>query len=299
MRITNKMTQDAVLNDLYRSMARLMKAQGQLSSMKRVNKPSDDPFATQKAINSRSQLMLLTQYKANITEIGTWCSATEQSLSGINECLQEVRNLVVTAATGAVDDAQRGVIATRIDEARESILQYGNTQTAGRYLFSGTMTATEPFAWTGVDLVYNGNADRMTRNIGPGASVQVNVTGDEVFMGIGAPPGTNIVKLLTDVADAVRAGNVQATSGYLGGVDDALERVLAKMGEVGATASRLDKMTVVLDGFIMSRRIELSEAEDMDLAEGVMNVQTRDNAYQAALAACARIITPSLIDYLR
>jgi flagellar hook-associated protein 3 FlgL len=275
-----------------------MKAQGQLASMKRVNKPSDDPFATQKAISSRSQLMLLTQYKSNISEISTWSSATEQCLAGVNDCFQEVRNLVVSAASGTLGQQEREAIAGRIDEFRESVLEFANTQAAGRYLFSGSLTETEPFTWTGADVVYNGNADGMTRNIGPGASVRINVTGEEAFMGIGAPP-TSSIKMLADIADAVRAGDVGTIGGYLTGVDAVLDRVLGKMGEVGATASRLEKMTTVLDGFVLSRQKELSEAEDLDIAEGIMNLQVRDNAYQAALAACARIITPSLIDYLR
>lgn len=298
MRITNQMTRDTVLNDLYRSMAALMKAQEQLSSAKRVNRPSDDPFATQKAISARSNIMLLSQYKSNISELSTWVSTSERSLYEVDRTLQDVRNLVVQASTGTLTTDDRNIIADRVDEYRETIFQFTRETVGGRYLFSGSLTDTEPFTWTGADVVYNGNADAMVRNIGPGASVRINVTGEEAFMNVGFPPESTF-KMLNDLANAIRGGDVAEIGSYLERVDDAMSRVLDKVGELGATADRLEKMDSVLDGFIQGHRAQLSDAEDLDLAEGVMNFQLKDNAYQATLAACARIIMPSLIDYLR
>lgn len=298
MRITNQMTRDRVLNDLYRSMAAVLKAQEQLSSAKRVNRPSDDPFATQKAISSRSSIMLLSQYKSNISELSTWVSASEHSLYEINRTLQDVRDLTVRAANGTLTREDLNVSATVVDEYRETVFQFAREQVGGRYLFSGTLTGNEPFTWTGADVTYNGNTDGMVRNIGPGASVRINVTGEEVFMNIGAPP-ESIFKMLNDLAGEMRGGDTSRIGGYLSRIDDAIARLLDKVGELGATTDRLEKMNGVLDGFIQSQRAQLSDSEDLDLAEGVMNFQLRDNAYQATLAACARIIMPSLIDYLK
>lgn len=298
MRITNKMASDRALSDLYRTMGRLMEAEEQLSSMKRVNRPSDDPFSTHEAISARGQVLLLTQYSKNITNVSGWVGATDTALSSVTDALQSVRTLAVSAANSYLDSTDRESIALQIDQQAESILQLSNQTFSGRYIFSGTRTSTEPFSLTAGGVSYNGNSSRMTRNIGPDATVDMNVTGDEVFMGLSG--GNDVFKLLSDLSAAVRAGSVsEVGGGLLAGIDEAIDRVLEKSGLVGATTNRLEKMEAMVS-MLKERQIGLlSEAEDVDIAEAVMKLSVNQTAYQATLAATAKVILPSLIDYLR
>jgi flagellar hook-associated protein 3 FlgL len=292
------MITETSLADLQRVLGKLMEVQEQLSSGKRINRPSDDPFSTHRAVSSRGALLVLEQFEKNINEIKGWVSTTDYALTHVTEALREVRTLAVQAANGYLEDTDRESIALRIDEYREMIFQLSQQQYSGRYIFSGTRTGEQPFTWTGSDVVYNGNDAHMKVNIGPGADLTFNLTGEEVFMNLGVE-GTNLFKLLYDLAQAVRAGEHEEVGGsYLAAIDDAMDRVVEKLGVVGSSTNRLEKMEAVLSELIVRERSLLSEVEDVDLAEAVMNLNLRENAYQASLAACARVILPSILDYL-
>lgn len=298
MRITNRMISDNSLNDLQRVLGDVMAVQEQLSSGKRVNRPSDDPFATHRAISSRGAVMVLEQFSRNVSEIRGWVSTTDYALSNVVDALREVRTLAIQAANGYLTGTDRENIALRIDEFRDTIMQLSRQQFSGRYVFSGTRTGEAPFEWAGSDVVYNGNAESIKVNIGPGAELAVNVTGEEAFMNIGAT-GTNVFKLLYDLAQAVRAGDIEAVGGdLLQAVDDAMDRVVEKLGVVGSATNRLERMENLISQLIEREKTLLSEAEDVDIAEAAMNLNLKESAYQASLAACARVILPSLLDYL-
>ncbi len=298
MRITNRMISENTLKDLQRVLGEVLAVQEQLSTGKRVNRPSDDPFAAHRAISSRGAVLVLEQYARNVSEIKGWVTTTDYALSNITEALREVRTLAIQAANGYLTGTDRENIALRIDEFRDTIMQLSRQQYAGRYVFSGTRTGEEPFTWTGTDVAYNGNAEHIRVNIGPGADLAVNVTGEETFMNIGAS-GTNVFKLLYDLAQAVRAGDHQAVGGeLLGAIDDAMDRVVEKQGVTGSAANRLERMESLISQLTEREMSLLSEAEDVDLAEAVMNMNLKQSAYQASLAACARVILPSLLDYM-
>jgi flagellar hook-associated protein 3 FlgL len=75
--------------------------------------------------------------------------------------------------------------------------------------------------------------------------------------------------------------------------------VAEKLGVVGAVSQRLERMEEVISGLVVKHRELLSLAEDADLAEAVMEFQFRQTAYQASLAASARAIMPTILDYLK
>jgi len=298
MRITNRMISENSLNDLQRALGDVLAVQEQLSTGKRVNRPSDDPFATHRAISSRGAVLVLEQFARNVSEMKGWVSTTDYALSSITEALREVRTLAIQAANGYLTGTDRENIALRVDEFRETIMQLSRQQYAGRHVFSGTRTSEEPFEWTGAGTVYHGNSEQIRVNIGPGADLAVNVTGDEVFMNIGAA-GTDVFSLLYDLAQAIRSGDHAAVGGaLLGAVDDAMDRVVEKQGVVGSAANRLERMESLISLLAEKERSLLSEAEDVDLAEAAMSMNLKQSAYQASLAACARAILPSLLDYL-
>ncbi|MEJ5187524.1 MAG: flagellin, partial [Candidatus Geothermincolales bacterium] len=204
----------------------------------------------------------------------------------------------IQAANGYLTATDRENIALRVDEFRDTIMQLSKQQYAGRYVFSGTQTGEAPFEWTGTSAVYNGNSEHIRINIGPGSDLVVNVTGEEAFTGIGAT-GTDVFTLLYDLAQAIRAGDHEAVGGaLLGAIDDAMDKVVEKQGVVGSAANRLERMESLISQLTEREKSLLSEAEDVDLAEAAMNLNLKESAYQASLAACARVILPSLLDYL-
>ena len=183
MRVTTGMAQRHVLSDLQRVQERLANAQSQVSGGKRIEKPSDDPLGAERAMRLNDQLESTGAYRTAVDESRSWLDATDSALSSLNDVVQHVRELTLQAANGSTSDAGRQAIKQQIDQRTEQAKTTLNGAYDGRYLFSGTKTDTPPYSAATGD-AYQGDANPVVRQIGPGVSVQVNVTGDDVLSGL-------------------------------------------------------------------------------------------------------------------
>ena len=172
-----------------------------------------------------------------------------------------------------------------------------NTQFAGQYIFSGTKTTIAPYTPNGVD-TYAGNANTVSREIGPGVQVPVNVDGMSVI-GDGSTAGT-LLATLRQVSTDLRANDIPALgSTDLQALDTAVDNVNTIRATVGARADRLQTALSRLQQLEESSTKLLSDTEDADMASTIVTYSQQQAVYQAALKAGAQIIQPSLMDFLR
>ncbi len=78
-----------------------------------------------------------------------------------------------------------------------------------------------------------------------------------------------------------------------------MRNVSDALGEIGARYNRVETMKNRANHQIVTLRSSLSEVEDIDLPATIMDLQLQETAYKAALSATARVIQPSLVDFLR
>ena len=149
-RITTQMTASMTLNDLQQSLNRLDTTQQQLSSGKKINQPSDDPYGTSQAMSLNGQLSSLNDYTNNITDGTAWTQQATTSLGDIDSMVQRVRELVVQASNGTYSQSDLNASASEVNQLIDAIKQEANASYNGQYIFSGTSTGTAPYQ-TGVD----------------------------------------------------------------------------------------------------------------------------------------------------
>jgi len=159
-------------------------------------------------------------------------------------------------------------------------------------VFGGSTTGPTAFDPAGE---YIGDAGGTTRTVGAGSKVRVDTTGPEAF----GEGNTQLFKVLQDAADAVRAGDTAAASDALGRLDTAHNLVKTTLSDVGARYNRLEQMKQSAQDRLLTVTSQLSDIEDVDLPKTIMEMQLQQTSYQAALAASAKVIQPSLIDFLR
>ena len=157
MRVTSDMSQRHVLSDLRRVQERLATAQSQVSSGKRIEKPSDDPLGAERAMRLNDQLESTGAYRTAVDESRSWLDATDSALSSLNDVVQHVRELTLQAANGSTSDAGRQSIKAQIDQLTEEAKNTLNSAYDGRYIFSGTATDTPPYSAATGD-AYQGDA---------------------------------------------------------------------------------------------------------------------------------------------
>jgi flagellar hook-associated protein 3 FlgL len=293
MRVTAGMAQRHVLADLRRVQERLADAQSRVSSGKQIEKPSDDPLGAERAVRLRSEIAATDAYGTAVDESKSWLDATDSALSSINDIVQTARELTVQAANGATTPAARQSIKVQIDALTEQLKTTLNGAYDGRYIFSGTATDTPPYDLTSATPdAYQGDANPVVRQIGPGVSVQVNVTADDVLSGLLPALRTISAHLQSNDAASLQTTDLQALDAGLDTVTTARSQVGAATNRVDAAGQRLADLHDVTTAF-------LSKTEDADLPQALTDLSAQQNALSAALQGGATLIQQSLMDFLR
>jgi flagellar hook-associated protein 3 FlgL len=292
-RVTESSIHTAVLNNLQRSIQKGQKIQEQLSSGKQINRPSDSPTGTVTAMQLRGDVRLTQQFSRNADDGKGWLNTIDSTLTSTSTLVNRARDLTVQGLSAGSNDAQSNeALATEIDQIKQSLVGYSNTQYLGRPVFGGTTTGEVAYDATGT---YVGDAGQTTRTVGENSKVRVDATGPEAF-GTG---NTQLFTVLQGISDSIRSGDSDALSDNLKKLDTAGDLMKNTLSDVGARYNRIDQMQQSAQDRLLSVKSQLSDVEDVDLPKTIMDMQLQQTAYQAALAASAKVIQPSLIDYLR
>ena len=295
-RITTGMTQRNILADLNRVNERLVRTQQKVASNKEITRPSDDPFNTSRALALRTSLDGTQQYQRNIEDAQGWQETAEQALSTITEAIHRAHELATQGATDTTDANAREAIAHELDQLIESVKQSANTTYRGRYVFSGTTTDVPPYGTTDA---YAGSATDIERQIGPGVAVTLTLVGSTVLGGGQAAADGKPLHVLRDLADHLRANDGAALRADLGRLETNLDDLLGARALNGARQNRLEAAGSRLDAIEESTVKQLSNTEDADIAKTLIEFNSQQAAYQAALKAGASIVQNSLMDFLR
>jgi flagellar hook-associated protein 3 FlgL len=290
-RITNGMMQRTVLADIENVYSQLTQTQQRLSSGKQLTKPSDDPFATSRALLYRAGLAANKQYQANVSDGTAWLDTTDTALGNMNDDAQRARELILEGSNGTMSQTDRNAAADELDQLADSIKTAGNTQYAGRYVFAGMATQTPPFTVGGAD-TYAGDSGAIGRAIGDGVVVPINVTGDTVV--------TPLLAAIRQAATDLRAGGTPANLNTtdLQALDAATDQLSSTQSIVGARTNRLASAASRLQELSDAQTKQLSDTEDADVAQTMIDYSSQTAVYQAALKAGAQLIQPSLVDFL-
>ncbi|HEX5901265.1 MAG TPA: flagellar hook-associated protein FlgL [Solirubrobacteraceae bacterium] len=291
MRVTTGMSQRHVLTDLRRVQERLASAQSQVSGGKRIEKPSDDPLGAERAMRLSDQLETTKAYKTAVDESRNWLDATDTALGSLGDVVQRVRELTLQAANGSTTPAGRQSIKLEIDQLTEQVKTTLSGAFDGRHLFSGTATRTAPYSAATGD-AYQGDSAPVVRQIGPGVSVQVNITGDDVLAGLLPTLRTISAHLASNDVASLGTSDLHA-------LDAGADTLTAKRAQVGAITNRVDAAGQRLDDVYDVTDAFLSKTQDADLPQALTDLSAQQNALQAALRGGATLIQQSLMDFLR
>jgi len=194
-------------------------------------------------------------------------------------------------------------MAVEVRELFDELVHAGNASHLGAYMYAGYKTSKSPFevvddtSHADWPISYVGDSGVNRTEVGPGLTVEINITGDQVFMGVG---GVNVFKTVRQIERHLTESNVPELSGSdLANLDQAINQVLKFRAELGGRGSRLELVISRLESDSVSITELLSKTEDVDLAEAIMRLAEQEVVYQAALAAAARSVQAGLLQYLK
>lgn len=297
MRVTNNMLINNMKKNLNMSLRRMDKIQNEMSSGKRIRVPSDDPVGTARSMKLRADLRANEQFRKNTDNVISWLETNESTLNQIMDVLHRAKERAVQGANGTYSDSDTETIAKEIEELRNQLVSFGNTTYVGRYIFSGFKTDTAPVQLhTDGSLDYQGDDGSIRYQVGVSDILSINMTAKDVFFNAN---GDDMLKDMEDMIDFLNAGDHAGIGSLIDNFEAHLENILQKTAQVGAKYSRMELVSNRLKDEELNLTGLLSKTEDADMADVIIRLTSEENVYQAALAAGARIIQPTLVDFLR
>ncbi|RKX29630.1 MAG: flagellar hook-associated protein 3 [Candidatus Zixiibacteriota bacterium] len=182
MRITNGMIANRVVFNMQRSISRFMSMETKMSSGRKLNKPSDDPVGIQRDLNYRTELSKNEQYTSSIHRAQTWMQTYDTALCDLKDLVSGAKELAVAMANGNYDATTRQGAAEEVSSIFDRLIQLGNGELEGRYIFSGHCTNTKPLSASANGVIYNGNSGKIEFQIESASCMTVNLVGSEVFL---------------------------------------------------------------------------------------------------------------------
>lgn len=321
VRITNSMLVSSFLSDMKTNLNNMKTIQSQITSGKEISRPSDDPFKVARSMQLNSAINANKQYNQNIKDTSSYLDTTDTALNQSENVLQRVRELLVAAGNGAYGTEEKLAIQNEISSKISELSQCLNTNYDGSYVFGGSRGTDKPLKddcsyympvdATDPNIEINKIKAKLSVEISPGVKIAYNVSASDV-MDFKNESGDSIsvkdllgqiVNHLKGKTDDGTADNPNAAADISGkdlqGITDSINNLLRIRAQVGANQNRMESAQSKNEDENYNLMDILSSVEDIDITEKIMEYTTAQTVYNASLQTSAKIIQPSLLDYLR
>lgn len=294
IRVTQNMLNSHMLRNLSNSMGSMDKYQEQLSSGRKISRPSDDPVVATRGMFYRSALVENGQFQRNVNEATSWMELADKAMDEQTSIMKRVDELAVYSGNVSLNSDSLKAIAEEIDQIKEQMGNIANQTVGGRYIFAGTDTQNPPYSYEEGNFVSDNNAEirlEMNKNV----FLPINVSGQALFNY--PSKDKNVFKLLDTISAQLKEG--KDVTGYITDIQQQEDNLNAQRASLGARVNRIELISDRLQNEEVNVNKLMSDNEDADVASVITNLKTQENVHSAALGAGARIIQPSLMDFLR
>lgn len=308
-----------MIQNINRSQSKLEKYNNQLSSMKEISKPSDDPLRASQIMGLNNSLIQNEEFSVTIADTVDWTNMQDSALENATDSLRRITTLIQSASTGTMSDSDRQAIKAEMETEISTLVDSLNTNFGGKYVFSGMNTTTKPFEisrnadgqMTGIQ--YQGTVDEtdvdgnaisvkadLSRTIATGVDVSLKTDGRQLMNEQGtSTEKDDLGTFLADALKALDANDTEALSGKLLARSNAeTENVVNMRTEIGAISNRLKSAQERNTSENISLQSIRSNKQDVDLAEKYMEFTMEQQAFQASLAMGTKILQTNILDYL-
>ncbi|MGG0824166.1 flagellar hook-associated protein FlgL [Paenibacillus turicensis] len=308
IRVTSNMLNNQMLLNLNRNGVNLNNLQTQLTTGRKINKPSDDPVGITYSMRYRAELSSNDQYQKNVSTAQSWLEYTDTAVGQVGDILHRVKELTVQASNSTNPQSALDSINTEIKQLKEQLIDIGNSKINGKYIFNGQTYDKKPYDFpkgsdNQSDTTLAGDITTDTGEInyfiGDNIQLSVNVTGSDIFGNPSEKNSDHIFTMLDRLSTALEASDFDTISDQLDLVNTRLDKVLTARSQVGAKTNRVDLMQGRLSDLEINLNNMQGSVEDADYEKVLLNSKIQESIYNASLSTGAKIISNSLADFLR
>lgn len=302
MRISTQMMYEQNMRGVTNAQSEWLRYGEQLSTGKRVNRPSDDPIAASQAVVLSQAQSQNSQYELARTFATQKVSLEENVLGQVTTAVTTAQEKIVNAANGTLSDDDRASLATELTGIRNLLLNLANsTDGNGRYIFAGYKTEAAPFSDDAGGVNYKGGDQPITQSVDAARTMTIGHTGSQVFNAItsnavpepdSSASETDLFKMLDTAIEALNTPTANLTDEQKGAIDktnrglkNSLNNILTVRAELGTQLNELDALDSVGDDRALSQSSQMSSLVDADWNSAISSYVMQQAALQASYKA--------------
>lgn len=320
MRVTEGTQFDLVRETLRKSKGKMEGLQGQLSSLKKLNQPSDDPVGAAKILEVRTDRVNNEQFLMNAKLAESMLQNSDHALSELGDIIVRAKEIAIGQSSGASANADtRLAIGEEVNQLFQQAVSGMNRRVGDRYLFGGYKTNNPPF---GLDGEYKGDRGQMMTEVGRDVFVAMNIPGVEAINS--SPPPvqkspaqepdrtlanadserqpSNNVNLFQEL-NALRTGLLTNDNITIRGTLDRFDQIFATINgaraKIGSRINGIQNLSQSLERQHVTQSQLSSHLEDADMAQVTSELAKEETVFRSALQSSQKLIQPTLLDFLK
>ncbi|MBZ6004973.1 MULTISPECIES: flagellin N-terminal helical domain-containing protein [Paraclostridium] len=310
MRITNSSMIRSHMYDVQQGLQRMDNLNKQLDSQKQINRVSDDPHKAIKIMNLNNEIKYAEKHNQNVEEVVGWMNNTDANLEEFGTLLGDIKNSILKVGNGTYSDEEMKAIQAEMNEKIKALGETLNTTHGGRYMFGGTSVDEPPVQIEEKDGVVtlklnpNINSEDLKAEISDGINLDYNVSASEIFNKDGKnylDSINDLSKLMNDIANGVDVeDNKQELLGDVKkNIDDFFNHTVDTRTKFGVKVNTAEKIKDLNDENILNMKGVLSLEQDVNYVDKFIELKSAEMVYNASIQVGAKLIQPSILDYLR
>lgn len=286
-----------IIADLQQSQATLNVALQQVATGKSVSVPSDNPEASADMVQNTIETGEVDQYTQNVSSVLGSVQSADSALGSVVTSLTQAVSYGTEGANGTTNASNQQALAQQVQAILASVVAQANTSYQGAYLFGGTANTNPPYtanSSSASGYSYNGNADTNSVSVGDQLNVQVNLPGSQIF----SNSSSDILGSLSSLVTALQSGNSANIETATNAVSAALNYVSQQRVFYGNAEGQLNSQETYLQQETVSLTSQQTSLVGVDMATAATNLSTAETANNAAMAAAAKVLPDTLLNYL-
>lgn len=313
IRVTTSGAMNQTLADINRNMILLKNIQTQLTTGLRINKPSDDPVGIITTIKLKQSLQTTDQYQTNLSDGKSKLNVAANALSTLEDLLNDILGLA-SDVTNSTTSSEIPVVVTEIDGLLDEAFIQANSKYLGKYIFGGQETANQPYlaeyspsgTLTSVsrNQIHDGGTlirgidDPTYQTVAEGYDMQINISGSKPFMPNGEGENKDLFDTIIRLRESIRNNDMPTARNIMTELDGVIDNVIVQESVLGERIQRLEvrkKDNAVLQ---TDKKADLSEVLNADYVQNIIDLNYQQMILNASLQVGAKIIAPSLLDFI-
>lgn len=302
MRLTDQQLSSTLNYNISKNRSSYYQLVQEVSSGEKVITIADDPGTYRQIMGMEDTLSRVEGYKENISNARQELYLYEDSIDGVVELMNEMKQLVLKAGNTASYASAEENYVQNAEDILNSLITLANNNVSGKYMFSGSITDQKPFTTettNGKITAVNYNGDNRSKVISLDTSdkIQLNLSGQEIFLGQ-AGADENIFQAIISVRDDMQSDGFKNVDEHIEQLDTIVQNLLGKRGEIGTYVNHVDSMEDFLNKFEIGLEEKYSELRYTDMAEAISDLLSTENVLTASLEVASRMNDISILNYL-